>query len=143
MGPNILGNPYHISVTRVGMTKNLDARFDEVRDEIICTFEDHLKLEGNGEYRVTEGRSSFYCWPQNGRRSLLKQQLCKPSAELAIDSSLDYPYVRRRPFPRTTALIHLLILGRNTDYLNLNFEFTISVVMAAQMINILPGFLRP
>lgn len=33
-------------------------------------------------------------------------------------------------------------VGRNTDYLNLNFEFTISVVMAAQMINILPGFLR-
>ncbi|KAJ6539016.1 cytochrome P450 [Mycena capillaripes] len=104
MGPNILGNPYHISVTRVGMTKNLDARFDEVRDEIICTFQDHLALEGNE-------------WKAIPAQATVMQVICRTGNRLFV--------------------------GRNTDYLNLNFEFTLSVVMAAQMINILPGFLRP
>ncbi|KAJ6516234.1 cytochrome P450 [Mycena sanguinolenta] len=108
MGPNILGNPYHISVTRVGMTKNLDARFDEVRDEIICTFQDHLKLEGDE-------------WKAIPAQATVMQVICRTGNRLFVG----------------------LPLCRNTDYLNLNFEFTLSVVMAAQMINILPGFLRP
>ncbi|KAF7353078.1 Cytochrome P450 [Mycena venus] len=108
MGPNILGNPYHISVTRVGMTKNLDARFDEVRDEIICTFQDHLKLEDD-EWRAIPAQAT------------VMQVICRTGNRLFVG----------------------LPLCRNTDYLDLNFEFTISVVMAAQMINILPGFLRP
>ncbi|KAJ7781594.1 cytochrome P450 [Mycena metata] len=108
MGPNILGNPYHISVTRVGMTKNLDARFDEVRDEIICTFDDHLKVEGNE-------------WKAIPAQATVMQVICRTGNRLFVG----------------------LPLCRNVDYLNLNFDFTISVVMAAQMINILPGFLRP
>ncbi|KAJ7937373.1 cytochrome P450 [Mycena leptocephala] len=108
MGPNILGNPYHISVTRVGMTKNLDARFDEVRDEIACTFQDHLSLEGNE-------------WKAIPAQATVMQVICRTGNRLFVG----------------------LPLCRNSDYLNLNFEFTISVVMAAQMINILPGFLRP
>ncbi|KAJ6510168.1 cytochrome P450 [Mycena vitilis] len=108
MGPNILGNPYHISVTRVGMTKNLDARFDEVRDEIICTFQDHLSLDGNE-------------WKAIPAQAMVMQIICRTGNRLFVG----------------------LPLCRNADYLNLNFEFTISVVMAAQMINILPGFLRP
>ncbi|KAJ7122773.1 cytochrome P450 [Mycena epipterygia] len=108
MGPNILGNPYHISVTRVGMTKNLDARFDEVRDEIVRTFEDHLALEGDE-------------WKAIPAQATVMQVICRTSNRLFVG----------------------LPLCRNSDYLNLNFEFTISVVVAAQMINILPGFLRP
>ncbi|KAK7061428.1 cytochrome P450 [Favolaschia claudopus] len=108
MGPNILGNPYHISVTRVGMTKNLELRFDEVRDEIICTFEDHLKLEGNE-------------WKAIPAQATVMQVICRTGNRLFVG----------------------LPLCRNTDYLNMNFEFTLSVVMAAQMINILPGVLRP
>ncbi|KAJ7499255.1 cytochrome P450 [Mycena latifolia] len=108
MGPNILGNPYHISVTRVGMTKNLDARFDEVRDEIVSTFEDHLALAGDE-------------WKAIPVQSTVMQVICRTSNRLFVG----------------------LPLCRNRDYLNLNFEFTISVVVAAQLINILPGFLRP
>ncbi|KAJ7179450.1 cytochrome P450 [Mycena filopes] len=108
MGPNILGNPYHISVTRLGMTKNLDVRFDEVRDEIMCTFDDHIRLEGNE-------------WKAIPAQATVMQVICRTGNRLFVG----------------------LPLCRNADYLNLNFEFTISVVMAAQMINILPGFLRP
>ncbi|KAJ7067797.1 cytochrome P450 [Mycena amicta] len=108
MGPNILANPYHISVTRVGMTKNLDARFDEVRDEIRATFEDHLKLEGDE-------------WKTVPVQTTIQQVICRTSNRLFVG----------------------LPLCRNPDYLNINFEFTISVVMAAHMINIMPGFLRP
>ncbi|KAJ6567200.1 cytochrome P450 [Mycena vulgaris] len=108
MGPNILGNPYHISVTRVGMTKNLDLRFNEVRDEIVRTFEDHLALEGDE-------------WKAIPAQATTMQVICRTSNRLFVG----------------------LPLCRNRDYLNINFEFTISVVVAAQLINILPGFLRP
>ncbi|KAJ6627497.1 cytochrome P450 [Mycena sp. CBHHK59/15] len=108
MGPNILGNPYHISVTRTGMTKNIEARFDEVRDEIVCTFEDHLALEGKE-------------WKAIPAQETVMQVICRTSNRLFVG----------------------LPLCRNRDYLNLNFEFTINVVVAAQLINILPGVLRP
>ncbi|KAJ7477068.1 cytochrome P450 [Mycena galericulata] len=108
MGPNILGNPYHISVTRVGMTKNLDLCFDEVRDEIERTFADHLELEGRE-------------WKAIPAQTTVMQVICRTSNRLFVG----------------------LPLCRNRDYLNINFEFTISVVVAAQLINTLPGFLRP
>ncbi|KAJ7087179.1 cytochrome P450 [Mycena belliarum] len=108
MGPNILGNPYHISVARVGMTKNIDARFDEVRDEIMATFDDHLAMEGDE-------------WKAVPVQSTTMQVICRTSNRLFVG----------------------LPLCRNRDYLNINFEFTISVVIAAQLINLLPGFLRP
>ncbi|KAJ7688404.1 cytochrome P450 [Mycena rosella] len=108
MGPNILGNPYHISVTRVEMTKNLDARFSEVHDEVVRTFEDHLALQDDE-------------WKAIPVQATVMQVICRTSNRLFVG----------------------LPLCRNRDYLNLNFEFTISVVVAAQLINILPGFLRP
>lgn len=87
MGPNILGNPYHISVTRVGMTKNLDARFDEVRDEIVRTFEDHLALEGDGEFRFDSIRSLDLLsteWKAIPAQATVMQVICRTSNRLFV-----------------------------------------------------------
>ena len=51
-GPEILQNPYHISVMRSQLTRNLSVLYPEIKDEITTAFDDVLDLKGNGEYLV-------------------------------------------------------------------------------------------
>jgi hypothetical protein len=109
MGPNILGNPYHISVTRVGMTKNLDARFDEVRDEIACTFQDHLSLEGNGERLAVELWCTFLLlsteWKAIPAQATVMQVICRTGNRLFVGLPLCQSC---RLFFQTSSLIRLV-----------------------------------
>ncbi|KAF7365863.1 hypothetical protein MVEN_00460800 [Mycena venus] len=47
MGRAIADNPYHQQTVRTSLTRNLHARFPDVRDEIICSFNDVLQLQGS------------------------------------------------------------------------------------------------
>ncbi|KAF8209541.1 cytochrome P450 [Mycena galopus ATCC 62051] len=47
IGPPIVENPYHQHTIRTSLTRNLHARFPEVRDEIACAFEEVLQLQGS------------------------------------------------------------------------------------------------
>ncbi|KAJ7132658.1 cytochrome P450 [Mycena filopes] len=47
MGASIAENPYHQHTIRTSLTRNLHVCFPEVRDEIICAFDDLLQLQGN------------------------------------------------------------------------------------------------
>jgi hypothetical protein len=49
MGRQIAENPYHQHTIRTSLTRNLHARFPEVRDEIACAFDDILQLHDSGE----------------------------------------------------------------------------------------------
>ena len=50
MGPELHLNPYHVPLVRARLTRNLEALYPEVRDEICAAFEDALGLEGNGAW---------------------------------------------------------------------------------------------
>ena len=52
LGPEVLQNPYHISLIRSRLTRNLDTLYPEIRDEITIAFDDVLDLRGNGEHFV-------------------------------------------------------------------------------------------
>ncbi|KAJ6600446.1 cytochrome P450 [Mycena vulgaris] len=45
IGRPIVENPYHHHTIRTSLTRNLHARFPEVRDEIACAFEEVLQLQ--------------------------------------------------------------------------------------------------
>ncbi|KAJ7870824.1 cytochrome P450, partial [Mycena olivaceomarginata] len=47
MGRAITKNPYHHHAIRTTLTRNLHACFPEVRDEIVCAFNDVLQLQGS------------------------------------------------------------------------------------------------
>ncbi|KAF7317577.1 hypothetical protein MKEN_00844700 [Mycena kentingensis (nom. inval.)] len=47
MGAELQENPFHLSVVRNALTRNLHACFPDVRDEITCAFHDVLALEGS------------------------------------------------------------------------------------------------
>ncbi|KAF8209549.1 hypothetical protein K438DRAFT_1572538, partial [Mycena galopus ATCC 62051] len=52
IGRPIVENPYHQHIIRTNLTRNLHARFPEVRDEIACAFEEVLQLQGSGEEMI-------------------------------------------------------------------------------------------
>ncbi|KAF7325009.1 Cytochrome P450 [Mycena kentingensis (nom. inval.)] len=108
LGPNILGNPYHLSVTRVSMAKNIGTQFDEVHDEIRATFEEQLKIKSDE-------------WVTIPVKTTIQHAICRTTNRLFVG----------------------LPLCRNQDYLDTNFEFATSVVIAAQLLNIMPAFMRP
>ncbi|KAF7367745.1 hypothetical protein MSAN_00838400 [Mycena sanguinolenta] len=47
MGREIVENQYHFDVVRTTLSRNLHKCFPDVRDEIICAFDDVLELEGS------------------------------------------------------------------------------------------------
>ncbi|KAF7367748.1 hypothetical protein MSAN_00838700 [Mycena sanguinolenta] len=47
MGHEILENLYHLDVIRTSLARNLHSCFPEVRDEIICAFDEVLQLQGS------------------------------------------------------------------------------------------------
>jgi hypothetical protein len=46
--PSLAENPYHLQAVRTTPAQNLHACFPEVRDEIVCAFNDVLQLQGSG-----------------------------------------------------------------------------------------------
>ncbi|KAJ7683435.1 cytochrome P450 [Mycena rosella] len=44
MGPEVIRNPYDIAAVRTSLTRNLGRCFPEVRDEIVCSFDEVLSL---------------------------------------------------------------------------------------------------
>ncbi|KAJ7480645.1 cytochrome P450 [Mycena latifolia] len=47
LGRAVADNPYHQHTIRTSLTRNLHRCFPDVRDEIICAFDDVLQLEGS------------------------------------------------------------------------------------------------
>ncbi|KAJ6505550.1 cytochrome P450 [Mycena sanguinolenta] len=47
MGREISANNYHLDVVRTSLTRNLHNCFPDVRDEIICAFDEVLQLQGS------------------------------------------------------------------------------------------------
>ncbi|KAF7367736.1 hypothetical protein MSAN_00837500 [Mycena sanguinolenta] len=48
MGRELAENNYHLDLVRTSLTRNLHNCFPDVRDEIICAFDDVLQLQGSG-----------------------------------------------------------------------------------------------
>ena len=50
MGPETLQNPYHVPIVSSQLTRNIEALYPEIKDEITAAFHDVLDLTGNGEH---------------------------------------------------------------------------------------------
>jgi len=49
MGREIHTNPYHVTMIRSQLTRNIEALYPEIRDEIIASFRDVLDLRQDGK----------------------------------------------------------------------------------------------
>lgn len=44
--------PYHLPIIGVQLTRHLDVLFDDVKDEVVCSFSDCVQLNKEGEYDI-------------------------------------------------------------------------------------------
>ncbi|KAF8552481.1 cytochrome P450 [Imleria badia] len=58
LGPEVLHNPYHVSVVRLRLTRNLEGLYPEIRDEIVTSLAEVLDLRGN-EWKCVSALSSI------------------------------------------------------------------------------------
>lgn len=47
-GPEIIRSPYHIEAIRGQLTRNLEALFPDVRDEVVAAFNDTISTKESG-----------------------------------------------------------------------------------------------
>ncbi|KAJ6483217.1 cytochrome P450 [Mycena sanguinolenta] len=116
MGREIAENPYHQLTVRTSLTRNLHTLFPEVRDEIVCAFDDVLQLQGSG----TEIHSSSD-WKPLQVFSTMMDVVARVSNRLFVG----------------------LPLCRDKAYLENNVQHTMDVISSGMIISLFPEFLRP
>jgi hypothetical protein len=90
-------NPYHVHTIRTSLTRNLHACFPDVRDEIVCAFNDVLQLQGSGADESHPLLPHFHrskYLTQNGKLCRCFPQQCRSWRASAIASSWGFPYVQ-------------------------------------------------
>lgn len=95
MGPELRENENIISRVVFTLTRNLSRCFPDVREEIVCAFDDVLRLEGEGEYETCILDSLFPMHVQNGRPFLRYRPREISSLESAIVFLLVCHFVSR------------------------------------------------
>ena len=51
-GPEIVTDPYHITVIRIALNRNLAACYSNIQEEVVQSFTDVLALDGDGKPRI-------------------------------------------------------------------------------------------
>lgn len=95
MGPGVHHNPYHVSILRSQLTRNIGTLYPEIRNEIVTALDDVLDLRGNGEPAVMLVHILTHeCLnTQNGSVSLRSAPHNRSFAERVTDCLLDFHYV--------------------------------------------------
>lgn len=60
LGPDVDSNRYHVDVVRSPLTRNLGARFSDVRDEIVQAFSETLTFKDDGKIFPSIANSTFH-----------------------------------------------------------------------------------
>jgi len=50
MGMKIRTDPFHVATVRTPLTRNIAARFSDIRDEVQASFDDIIPAKENGKY---------------------------------------------------------------------------------------------
>ncbi|KAJ7310829.1 cytochrome P450 [Mycena albidolilacea] len=77
MGAALRTNTYHVGVVRGPLTRNLTRRFGDVRDEIMCAFEDVLSLKGTEWNGVTAYSAMLDVVCRTSNRLFVGLPLCR------------------------------------------------------------------
>ncbi|KAJ7041349.1 cytochrome P450 [Mycena alexandri] len=85
MGTDMAIHPYGTRVIRGALTQNLARRFEDVRDEISCAFEDVLTLEGTEWQSVTAYTAVLNIVCRTSNRLFVGLPLCRSPEWIALN----------------------------------------------------------
>ncbi|KAJ7445670.1 cytochrome P450 [Mycena latifolia] len=88
MGTDIQDDPYHHRTIRTTLTRNLGRCFPEVKNEIVCAFDDVLQLENDDWKPVTLLPSMMRIIARTTNRLFVGLPLCRNEAYLKV--SIEY-----------------------------------------------------
>ncbi|KAL5480959.1 hypothetical protein ACEPAI_9900 [Sanghuangporus weigelae] len=74
MGPLIYGNHYHVDLVRSQLTRNLEALYDEIYDEIVQAFEDNINIP-----QVVGGKPSHSEWVSVNAQDMVTKTIARTS----------------------------------------------------------------
>ncbi|KAJ8088075.1 hypothetical protein PM082_013626 [Marasmius tenuissimus] len=125
VSPRSMINPYHVQVVRTPLTQNINARLNDVHDEIVTAFNDHIPVKD--DWIECYGHATVLkIVVRAANRLLVGLPLCKFG-------------------PSNFAFVNFmsLLLGREPDYCDLNLDFTINVIANSILIGLFPKILHP
>ncbi|KAI6101683.1 cytochrome P450 [Pisolithus croceorrhizus] len=85
-GPEIGANPYHISIARIHLTRNLGLYYPDIRDEVYTAFEELLDLKDDAwkSFVATETVREIVCRVSN--RTFVGLPLCRDADWIDLNS---------------------------------------------------------
>ncbi|KAH9928846.1 cytochrome P450 [Fomitopsis serialis] len=75
LGPNIARDPYHIRVLRTRLMRNVPRIIDDLRDEIVCTFNDKIRIADSGNSNE---------WVSIGLKDVAFQSVCRAANRIFV-----------------------------------------------------------
>ncbi|KAJ7644773.1 cytochrome P450 [Roridomyces roridus] len=88
MGREVMENPYHLNIVRTTLTRNLHRCFPDVRDEIVCAFDDVLDLDKSDWKNVMVLPAMMSIVARVSNRLFVGLPLCREKAHL--DNSIQF-----------------------------------------------------
>ncbi|KAJ6629856.1 cytochrome P450 [Mycena sp. CBHHK59/15] len=113
LGAGFVTAPYHVRVIQSSLTRNMGARFDDLRDEISAAFGDEVRVYGDDHVHIE--------WTAVPALQTVLRVVSRTSNRLFVGAQL----------------------CRDPDYRDLNIEFTEAVMQRAKLINLFPNLLKP
>ncbi|KAL5522640.1 hypothetical protein ACEPAG_8658 [Sanghuangporus baumii] len=115
MGSLIYGNHYHVGLVRSQLTRNLEALYDEIYDEVVQAFEDNINIP-----QAIGGKPSHSEWVSVNAQDMVMKTIARTSNRAFVG----------------------LPTCRNEDYIDLIVRYTLDVIKGSLLINMVPDFLK-
>ena len=143
LGPHIHHNPYHLAVLRLHLTRNLEALYPEIRDEIVTSFAEVLDLTENGEqFRLTSFYHSliwkYLEWKSVPALGVIQKIVCRATNRAFVG----LPLCMHPVHLLSPSFLSSTTLGRNPDWIDLNIRYTLDLLKSGVIIGLFPKFMR-
>lgn len=142
LSPDLFGNPYHNSVIRHKLTRNLETVHPDIRDEIVTAFDQGLDLNGNGEESPWSRFVLFWSaqwseWKSVPAHGIVSRIIYRMMNRILVG----LPFCMFS-FALPSSFAWHFALGRDREWIDLNMQCDAEIANASVMIAMFPKFLR-
>ena len=142
ISPAINSNPYHVSVARRHLARNISCHYPDVADEIFTAFDEVLDIKSNGIsswWVFPLCANALIEWTSISTATAMREIVCRISNRVFVG----LPLCTSLALLDDNFLSFVSCSGRNADWIDLNSRFAIDVMKDATFLNMFPKALVP
>ena len=143
MGPEVHYNPYHVTVVRLHLTRNIEVLHPHIRDEVVTSFTEVLNLTENGEEYCST--CVFYAliwkhseWKSVPALSVVEKIVCRVSNRAFVG----FPLCMFPAYHLYPSYLSQITPGRNPDWIDLNISCASDLIQGGVIVGMFPKFMR-